>query len=342
MLGRLIQATSKSSGQVSTYQYDPFGRRSAKNVNGTVTNWIYAGQSPVAEENGSGTLLRRFLPGAGGEMLAVADPLNNRFYLHADGQGSVVAVSGTAGRINETHAYTAEGLQAAGPAIGSAASLTPFGYGGLMSDAETGLTHNRARAYSPRLGRFLQTDPAGIQGGLNLYAYAGGDPVDNSDPMGLYTLQIGLGGSINLPFGVTIPLGFGVALDTSLNIGLYSYGGAGAQAGADVEAGLNVQASNAKNISDLRGIFYNVGFHAGAGVGGSLDYFRGDSDDGPVTGGGFTVGAAAGASLSGGFTYTSLYAPFGDGRKNNYPAVGNTLQFGRDSINLGNFPRVYK
>jgi RHS repeat-associated protein len=105
-----------------------------------------------------------------------------------------VAVSGTAGRINETHAYTAEGIQAAGPAIGSAASLTPFGYGGLMSDAETGLTHNRARAYSPRLGRFLQTDPSGIQGGLNLYAYAGGDPINFADPSGLSAAELGYGG----------------------------------------------------------------------------------------------------------------------------------------------------
>src|SRR5262249_8458962 len=38
-------------------------------------------------------------------------------------------------------------------------------------DAETGLFYNRFRYYSPKLGRYLQPDPLGLAGGLNLYAY---------------------------------------------------------------------------------------------------------------------------------------------------------------------------
>lgn len=76
--------------------------------------------------------------------------------------------------------------------------LTPFGettFGGFARkrfrftgrerDAESGLTYHRARYYAPSLGRWASCDPAGSAGGLNLYAYAYGNPVSLSDRSGL-------------------------------------------------------------------------------------------------------------------------------------------------------------
>ncbi|HET8655017.1 MAG TPA: PKD domain-containing protein [Longimicrobiaceae bacterium] len=51
----------------------------------------------------------------------------------------------------------------------------------------SGLMYRRNRYYDPGTGRFTQEDPIGLAGGLNLYGYAAGDPVNFSDPFGLCT-----------------------------------------------------------------------------------------------------------------------------------------------------------
>jgi RHS repeat-associated protein len=79
-----------------------------------------------------------------------------------------------------------------------------FAYTGQRHDPETsgsaaepsGLYDYHARMYSPTLGRFLQPDPAGSAGsGGNLYAYAADDPINLSDPSGLFAESVANGAS---------------------------------------------------------------------------------------------------------------------------------------------------
>jgi RHS repeat-associated protein len=56
---------------------------------------------------------------------------------------------------------------------------------GQYRDEETGLNQNYFRDYDPRTGRYIQTDPIGLAGGMNLYGYVQGNPINFIDPFGL-------------------------------------------------------------------------------------------------------------------------------------------------------------
>jgi len=53
-------------------------------------------------------------------------------------------------------------------------------------DEENGLLYMRARYYDPEVGRFINKDPIGFEGGINFYSYVGNNPVNYSDPKGLF------------------------------------------------------------------------------------------------------------------------------------------------------------
>ena len=57
-------------------------------------------------------------------------------------------------------------------------------------DGQAGLHQNNLRDYDPAVGRYVESDPIGLDGGGNTYAYAGGDPADSDDPLGLYIARI--------------------------------------------------------------------------------------------------------------------------------------------------------
>jgi RHS repeat-associated protein len=184
--------TAVGGGVSSSYEYDPLGRRRAKAVNGTLIRFVSDNAEEIEERDASQAVLRRYMYGSGIDeriaMIEVATPTNcpgggGRCYYLTNWQGSTTTLVNQDGSLNATYHYGPYGEQTNwNPA--DAATGNPFRYTGRRFDPETGLYYYRARYYSPKLGRFLQTDPVGNDDDINLYLYSGNDPTNFVDHTG--------------------------------------------------------------------------------------------------------------------------------------------------------------
>ncbi len=105
------------------------------------------------------------------------------YYYLTDATGNVLGLADDAGKRTHTYAYGPTGLPR-----GTTTEAVPqrYRYAGAYLDP-TGLYKMGHRYYDPSLGRFTQPDPSGQE--TNPYLYAAGDPINNSDPTGLYSID---------------------------------------------------------------------------------------------------------------------------------------------------------
>jgi RHS repeat-associated protein len=197
------------TGGVSTYKYDPLGRRIESNDNGTITRYIWDAFNVHADYDANNNLLAAYtLTPTGAGSAAAASPAvvleatrggAPSFYLH-DGINSTVATTDASGAVTARYRYDSFGR----PGLGNG-SEARYTYAASQYDAASGLYYMRDRYYDPSTGRLLSEDPVAatyynvplerwthadptldvtLPSTLNRYMYVGNDPVDFTDPSG--------------------------------------------------------------------------------------------------------------------------------------------------------------
>ncbi|NOT12104.1 MAG: hypothetical protein HOP23_09785, partial [Methylococcaceae bacterium] len=190
-LGRLHQVITAQG----TYQYriNGLGQRVMKippTGNRTIFHYDLDGRL-LAETDGLGVVVKEFIWHDATPVAVVLPPTSTKperiYYIHADQLNTPRAVVSTSNAVLWRWAPEPFGTALPNEDVdGNGEKLVMnLRYPGQYYDQETGLNYNNFRDYDASIGRYVQSDPIGLAGGINTYSYVGGNPVNYIDPLGL-------------------------------------------------------------------------------------------------------------------------------------------------------------
>lgn len=196
--------TSRTVGSdVTSYSWDDFDRLIAveKPDDSKVVNPYDSGSLRKERVFDNGEKVKSFLSGlptsnesssngnsfsylVGHQLMGFEDQSGNFRYFVTDGLSSVRLVLNSSGTTGASFEHDEFGNELAAP---GSSPKTYVGGLGVQDDTEkTDLLYTCARHYDPTLGRFLNRDPIGFVGGLNMFTYAHGNPASFTDASGLH------------------------------------------------------------------------------------------------------------------------------------------------------------
>lgn len=172
------------NSDVVSYEYDGASRKAIVKLNGTIQyTFLYRDQySPIAQFDGSGNLIARFVWGNNLVTPEYIIKSGTKYKLVTDPRGSVrLVIKTTDGTVAQRIDYDEWGYVTNDTSPG----FQPFGYAGGLYDPLTGLVEFGARHYDGEFGRWLSKDPAFFGAtDINLYGYVLQDPVNYIDQSG--------------------------------------------------------------------------------------------------------------------------------------------------------------
>ncbi len=196
-LDRLIEVQTED--KTITYTYGPFHRRLSRQILGEdPVHFIFDGDNEIGKTNASLEIqeLRILGLGLGAEIgAAVAVEIQGHVFLPIhDHRGSVISLVDTSNKkVREIYQYDAYGKETImtrkGEKINPEDSINPWRFSAKRIDPDTGLIHFGKREYDPSLCRWISKDPLGFFDGVNRYAFARCNPMQNLDLYGLFSLK---------------------------------------------------------------------------------------------------------------------------------------------------------
>ncbi len=226
------------------YTYNASGQRVTKTIDGITTFYVYQlDGSLLAELDANGNTLVDYIYLEGKPIAQVrtqSSGTDQTAYIHADHIGAPKAATNQSGEVIWQ------------------VKTTPFGevysetgtldlnqrFPGQYSDQESGYSYNYFRDYDSSTGRYIQSDPIGLEGGLNTFAYAGSNPVIYVDPMGLdFALGVdpaGAGGNGHTTLYFQDPNGEWYSFDQGAAGNASSGGNYGFLTGSDAQGGVGI------------------------------------------------------------------------------------------------------
>ncbi len=172
------------------YRYNALGQLVQRKRGGTSERYfLWDDTHLVAELNGTATERRAeyaYLPEIDMPIALVtgAQSIAATRFFHSDEMGNVIGLTNDSGAVVAELEYDPWGIIS--NTTGSVADSSRLRWKGLVWEGDsTQLHYVRARWYDPEALRFLSEDPIGLGGGLNVYVFSAGDPVNGADPLGL-------------------------------------------------------------------------------------------------------------------------------------------------------------
>ena len=167
------------------YDYDVYGQQKSKTESGSTVHLIHDpfGRLIAEHDGATGAALREYLY-LGLMPIAMIDHSGASpeiYYIHTDQVMQPQKMTDATGTVVWDRVATPFGVE-----VMASGSLTQgLRFPGQLEDSETSLFQNWNRDYDPLLGRYVQSDPIGLMGAINTYAYVGGNPLTRVDPTGL-------------------------------------------------------------------------------------------------------------------------------------------------------------